>query len=84
MLPRVKLMLARVMSKMTNERLQLVKRFSTLNALSMYVNETSDDTRVPAGKFVEYMDQTSIVHRQLPAITSSVQAIERYLKNLDK
>ena len=37
------------------------KAFWTLNALSMNVNEISDDTRVPARRLIEYMDQTSVV-----------------------
>ena len=49
----------------------------------MNINEVGEDTRVPAGRLIEYMDQTSIVYRQLPAIALSLHATERFLKNLD-
>ena len=66
--------------KINEWALTVVKAFASLNVLSMNVNELGEDTTIPAGRIIEYMEQTSRVYRQLPVMTASLHGIERSIE----
>ena len=61
-----------------------MKKFASLNAFSMKIDDLGEEIKIPASRLIDYMEQSQIVYRQLPAITSALNAIERTLFRFDE